>query len=33
MNEDKNVEGRKGDAAARIIYTKRDEFAPAARLM
>ena len=26
MNEDKNVEGRKGDAAARIIYTKRDEF-------
>ena len=27
MNEDKNVEGRKGDAAARIIYTKRDEFA------
>ena len=24
--EDKNVEGRKGDAAARIIYTKRDEF-------
>lgn len=26
MNEDKNVEGRKGDAAARIIYSKRDEF-------
>lgn len=26
MNEDKNVEGRRGDAAARIIYTKRDEF-------
>ena len=26
MNEDKNVEGRKGDAAARIIFTKRDEF-------
>ena len=26
MNEDKNVEGRKGDAAARIIYTKRDGF-------
>lgn len=26
MNEDKNVEGRKGDVAARIIYTKRDEF-------
>ena len=26
LNEDKNVEGRKGDAAARIIYTKRDEF-------
>ena len=26
MNEDKNVEGRKGDAAARVIYTKRDEF-------
>lgn len=26
MNEDKNIEGRKGDAAARIIYTKRDEF-------
>ena len=26
MNEDKNVEGRKGDAVARIIYTKRDEF-------
>lgn len=26
MNEAKNVEGRKGDAAARIIYTKRDEF-------
>lgn len=27
LNEDKNVEGRKGDAAARIIYSKRDEFA------
>ena len=26
LNEDKNVEGRKGDAAARVIYTKRDEF-------
>lgn len=26
MNEAKNVEGRKGDAAARIIYSKRDEF-------
>lgn len=26
LNEAKNVEGRKGDAAARIIYTKRDEF-------
>lgn len=26
MNEDKNIEGRKGDAAARIIYSKRDEF-------
>ena len=26
LNEDKNVEGRKGDAAARIIYSKRDEF-------
>ena len=26
LNEDKNVDGRKGDAAARIIYTKRDEF-------
>lgn len=26
MNEDRNVEGRKGDAAARIIYSKRDEF-------
>lgn len=26
MNEEKNVEGRKGDAAARIIYTKRDNF-------
>lgn len=26
MNEDKNVEGRKGNEAARIIYTKRDEF-------
>ena len=26
MNEDKNVEGRKGDAAARIIYSERDTF-------
>ena len=26
LNEDKNVEGRKGDKAARIIYSKRDEF-------
>lgn len=26
LNEDKNVEGRKGDATARIIYSKRDEF-------
>lgn len=26
MNEDKNVEGRGGNEAARIIYTKRDEF-------
>ena len=26
LNEDKNVEGRKGNKAARIIYTKRDEF-------
>ena len=26
FNADKNVEGRKGDAAARIIYTKRDDF-------
>ena len=26
MNEDNNVEGRGGDKAARIIYTKRDEF-------
>ena len=26
MNEDKNVEGRNGNEAARIIYTKRDEF-------
>ena len=26
MNEDKNQEGRKGDAAARIIFSKRDEF-------
>ena len=26
LNEDKNVEGRKGDAAARIIYSRRDEF-------
>jgi type III restriction enzyme len=27
LNEDKNVEGRGGNEAARIIYTKRDEFA------
>lgn len=26
LNEEKNVEGRKGDAAARIIYSERDEF-------
>lgn len=26
MNEDKNKEGRGGDAAARIIFTRRDEF-------
>jgi restriction endonuclease len=26
VNEDKNVEGRSGNEAARIIYTKRDEF-------
>jgi len=26
LNEDKNVEGRKGDAAARIIFTARDSF-------
>ena len=26
MNEDKNQEGRSGDAAARIIFSKRDEF-------
>lgn len=26
MNEEKNVEGRSGNEAARIIYTKRDEF-------
>ena len=26
MNEDKNSPGRSGNAAARIIYTKRDEF-------
>ena len=26
LNEAKNVEGRSGDAAARIIYSKRDEF-------
>ncbi len=26
LNEEKNVEGRKGDTAARIIYSKRDEF-------
>jgi type III restriction enzyme len=26
LNADKNVEGRKGDATARIIYSKRDDF-------
>ena len=26
FNADKNIEGRRGDAAARIIYTKRDNF-------
>lgn len=26
LNADKNVEGRRGDAAARIIYSKRDDF-------
>ena len=26
LNENKNVEGRKGDSAARVIYSKRDEF-------
>ncbi len=26
LNKDKNIEGRQGDKAARIIYTKRDEF-------
>ena len=26
LNEEKNIEGRKGDKAARIIYTKRDDF-------
>ena len=26
LNEDRNVEGRSGNEAARIIYTKRDEF-------
>ena len=26
LNEDKNQEGRSGDAAARIIFSKRDEF-------
>ena len=26
MNEDKNVEGKSGNEAARIIYTKRDDF-------
>lgn len=26
LNEEKNVEGRRGNAAARIIYSKRDEF-------
>ncbi len=27
LNEDKNIEGRKGDQAARIIYSERDDFA------
>ena len=27
LNEDKNVQGRSGNEAARIIYTRRDEFA------
>ena len=27
LNKDKNIAGRKGNEAARIIYTKRDEFA------
>ena len=27
LNEDKNIEGRKGDQATRIIYSKRGEFA------
>lgn len=27
MNEEKNIEGKSGNEAARIIYTKRDEFA------
>ncbi|MBQ1971814.1 MAG: DEAD/DEAH box helicase family protein [Treponema sp.] len=27
LNKEKNIEGRKGNEAARIIYTKRDEFA------
>ena len=26
LNEEKNVDGRKGDAAARIIFTRRDDF-------
>ncbi len=26
LNEEKNVEGRRGNEAARVIYTKRDEF-------
>jgi len=26
LNEDKNVDGRRGDAAARIIFSRRDEF-------
>lgn len=26
MNEDKNIEGRRGNEAARIIYSRRDEF-------
>ena len=26
LNEEKNIDGRKGDAAARIIFTRRDDF-------